>query len=209
MQSDKWNIKMKHRRAVGPTESFDKIGALQFCLLTQSGLREYHKLLDFGCGSLRGGRFFIVYLNQYNYYGIDPFPDLIQKGINEELGQSAIELKKPHFKYNSDFNLEVFGDVKFDFILAQSIFSHCARWQIEKVLHYIPFVMKPNGKFIATFKPSRITDYKGDKWTGGPGKKTADYKTGTMKRIVENSGLSVHIEEWPHPHGQKWMTITI
>ncbi|MHC4422967.1 MAG: hypothetical protein ACYS1E_20600, partial [Planctomycetota bacterium] len=48
---------------VGPPDRYDLMGASQFRLLCTLGLRAPHRLLDFGCGSLRAGRLFIPYLN--------------------------------------------------------------------------------------------------------------------------------------------------
>ena len=39
---------------VGPPDQYDLMGATQFRLLTTLGLRDTHRVLDFGCGSLRG-----------------------------------------------------------------------------------------------------------------------------------------------------------
>ncbi len=39
---------------VGPADQYDLMSATQFRLLTTLGLRSFHRLLDFGCGSLRG-----------------------------------------------------------------------------------------------------------------------------------------------------------
>jgi hypothetical protein len=44
---------------VGPPDRYDFMGATQFALLFAIGLRGHHKLLDFGCGSLRAGRLLI------------------------------------------------------------------------------------------------------------------------------------------------------
>ena len=45
-----------YRTYVGPPERHDYMGSNQFRLLTALGLRSKHKLLDFGCGSLRAGK---------------------------------------------------------------------------------------------------------------------------------------------------------
>src|ERR1700722_19889133 len=51
---------------VGPPTHYDFMGATQFRLLCALGLRAHHTLLDFGCGSLRAGRFFLTYLDPGN-----------------------------------------------------------------------------------------------------------------------------------------------
>ena len=60
--------KLNHRAFVGPREHYDIVGAMQFTLLYFLGLREHHYLLDIGCGSLRAGRFFIMYLKPGHYF---------------------------------------------------------------------------------------------------------------------------------------------
>ena len=63
---------LHYRAYVGPPEKYDLLGALQFQVLTNLGLREYHKLLEVGCGSLRVGRLLVPYLIDGNYYAIEP-----------------------------------------------------------------------------------------------------------------------------------------
>ena len=43
----------KHRDSVGGL--WDEVGQLQVDFLVSRGLMQHHKLLDIGCGSLRGG----------------------------------------------------------------------------------------------------------------------------------------------------------
>ncbi len=112
-----------YRAYVGPGGQWDFMGATQFSLLTALGLQERHKLLDLGCGSLRAGRFLMLYLARVHYCGIDPNAWLIEDAINRELGSELIALKAPRFDHGSGFEAGVFGE-RFDFIVAQSIFSH-------------------------------------------------------------------------------------
>lgn len=63
----------RHYRAfVGPLDRYDLLGAGQMALLYLLGLREHHRVLDFGCGSLRLGRLLIPYLRPGRYFGIEP-----------------------------------------------------------------------------------------------------------------------------------------
>lgn len=115
-----------HKSYVGFEGKYDQMAATQFALLTFLGLRSTHKLLDFGCGSLRAGRLLIPYLDVSNYYCIEPNSDLINRGLNSDLGESILSTKKPHFDNNQNFDIGIFN-VAFDFILAQSIFSHTGK----------------------------------------------------------------------------------
>ncbi len=98
-----------HRAYVGPPKDYDLIAALTVGLLFAAGLRETHKLLDMGCGSLRAGRLLIPYLRPGNYFGIEPNRWLVEEGIEKELGRDLIELKRPSFRYVSDFSTDGFG----------------------------------------------------------------------------------------------------
>ena len=52
-----------YKAYVGPPKKYDLMGAMQFNLLTSFGLRDYHKLLDIGCGSLRSGKMLIPFFS--------------------------------------------------------------------------------------------------------------------------------------------------
>jgi len=86
---------------VGPPAEYDALAATQFRLPTTLGLREHHRLLDFGCGSLRVGRRLIPYLQPGNHHGIEPNSWLIEDAIACEIGHDQIRLKQPVFRANA------------------------------------------------------------------------------------------------------------
>lgn len=192
-----------YRSAVGPPDKYDVIGALQFMVMVEQGLREHHKLLDIGCGSLRGGRLFIPYLLPGNYYGIEPYEHLVVAGIQNELGSSIREVKHPHFYFGSDFNLSIFK-VQFDFILAQSIFTHAAPQMIARCLSEVNKTLKPYGTFIATYFQGN-TDYQGTTWAQQP---DARYTAQWLKNMCSSHGLTIQqLPNLGHPSGQTWVKI--
>ena len=83
---------LDYKRFVGPSDKYDLASSMQFNLLTTLGLRDQHKLLDIGCGSLRAGRLFIPYLQSGNYYGIEPEKWLVSEAIQNELGKDIINI---------------------------------------------------------------------------------------------------------------------
>src|SRR5208337_4772210 len=94
----------RHYRAfVGPPHRYDLVAAMQFNLLTALGLREEHYLLDIGCGSLRAGRILIPYLLPGRYHGIEPERWLLQAGIDAEVGNDPLRLKRPVFSHDTSF----------------------------------------------------------------------------------------------------------
>lgn len=194
------HLQAARRSLVGPADKYDLVGAMQFKVLTDLGLREYHSMLDLGCGSLRGGRFFIPYLLPSRYYGIEPNVNLLCNGVKEEIGQSLINIKTPVFDHNDQYDMKVFGK-KFDYILAQSIFSHAPEKDILKCLSQLKDVLYDNGIMVATFFVDQ-EDYKGTNWTG-----IAKYTNTTINRMVQDNGLQSIKLEYAHPNKQTWYMI--
>lgn len=191
-----------YRAFVSHPDNYDIVAALQFNLLTSLGLREYHYLLDIGCGSLRGGRLFIPYLLRGHYFGIEPESWLIEEGIKNELGESILAVKQPSFVNDRSFNLEVFGRT-FDFLLAQSIFSHASAAQIRACVASARKVMKPDAIFVANFVESN-ENYTGDDWVYPGG---SYYTLDFMRMLVEEQGMDCIPIDWPHPVGLRWIII--
>lgn len=190
----------EHRSHVGPVEAYDLMAAMQFNLLTYLGLRERDYLLDIGCGSLRAGRLFIPYLDAGHYFGIEPEQWLLQNGIDNEVGQSLIDLKRPRFSHNGEFLLTEFKQ-HFDYILAQSIFSHASQAQIRKCFAQASQALKPEGLFAASFFRDE-TDYTGDQWTV-----KATYTLKRMQELADEAGLKCIALDWPHTDFQTWLLI--
>jgi SAM-dependent methyltransferase len=176
------------------------MAAAQFSLLTLLGLRQDHYFLDVGCGSLRAGRLFIAYLEPDRYYGVEPEEWLIEEGIAQEVGQDLVDIKRPVFSDTDDFDLTAF-DQQFDYILAQSVFSHAALPQIERCLTEVKQSMAPEGLFAATFVQGD-EDYEGDSWVY-PG--CVGYSLETMRDLAADIGLASEPIDWHHGAQQKWL----
>lgn len=176
---------LHYRAFVGPPNRYDLIGAYQFMLLVELGLRENQKLLDIGCGSLRAGRLFIPYLNPGNYYGIEPEKWLVEEGIKNEVGEDLIRIKKPSFLYADDWNFSRF-DTSFDYLVAQSIFSHASQSQIAICLENSKPCMKDTSVLVANFSLGQ-EDYQGSDWIY-PG--VVAYRHKTIVNMVEKAGLT-------------------
>ena len=195
-------MKYNYKSFVGPQGDYDLVGSMQFNLLTALGLRDYHKILDIGCGSLRSGKLFIPFLQAGNYFGIEPNEWLIKEGIKNELGKSIIKIKNPKFDLNESFELDIFNE-SYDFILAQSIFSHAGIKSINKVLSQMDSILSDNGFFLATFVIG-ISDYQGEEWIYP---ECVRYKESTVKKLIKLNGLKTIALNWKHPSEQIWFLI--
>ena len=188
-----------YRAYVGPPADYDLISAMVFNLLTCSGLRQHHRLLDIGCGSLRVGRLLIPYLNHGNYYGVEPNRWLVQDGIANEIGQSQITLKKPTFSFNNSLS-DFHKPLGIDFAFAQSIFSHCSSKLIEQWLKEVSHHLNDTGALFATFLTSD-EDYSGEEGWIYPG--CVMFQPESIRLLANNAGLEFEMLDWWHPR-QKW-----
>lgn len=139
-----------HRDMAGG--SWDEVGKLQFQFLVDHGLKPEHKLLDIGCGPLRGGLHFIPYLDPGNYWGIDISASLIEAGWNEELGKAKLQTRQPRHQLVclQDFEFNTLNE-QFDFSIAASVFTHLSFNRIRRCLVRLAPVLEPGGKLFATF----------------------------------------------------------
>ena len=188
-----------YRAFVGYPFKYDLVAAMQFNLLTFLGLREQHRVLDVGCGSLRAGRLLIPYLLPNCYYGLEPEKWLVEDGIRHNTGREIIEMKRASFQYRSDFCLTAF-DVPFDFILAQSIFSHASASQVRTCLSEAAACLAPGALLVASFVLDK-QDYAGTDWVYPT---CVGYSESGMKRFAAEADLDCILIDWPHPNAQTW-----
>jgi len=188
-----------YRAFIGATQTYDIFSSMQFSLMTLLGLRQDHTLLDIGCGSLRAGKLFLVYLLPERYFGIEPEEWLVQEGIDREVGRELAARKKPQFAYSNQFPCASFG-VQFDFLLAQSIFSHASVSQIERCFAEARAAMKPTSIFAASFVEGD-EDYAGSDWVYP---ETIRYRASTIEQLARKAGLDCRRVDWFHIGGQAW-----
>jgi SAM-dependent methyltransferase len=192
-----------YRAFVGPPDRFDFMSATQFALLFTLGLRDHHRVLDFGCGSLRLGRVLIPFLRPARYYGIDPNRWLIADAIDRELGHSIIQIKQPFFAYNDDFRCDVFNESKqFDFVVAQSIMTHCGNDLAEKLVREAANVLADTGKLLFSIieDPVRTSTPSSKGWIYPH---CVAFGAAQIDNICAAAGLTCRRLPWYHP-GAVW-----
>ena len=189
---------------VGPPQQYDFMGATQFSLLFALGLRANDRLLDFGCGSLRAGRLLIVYLDPDRYFGVEPNQWLIEDAISKQIGWDLLRIKRPTFDHNDRFDAGVFGG-QFDFIVAQSVFSHAGPTEIERSLSGFRDALGPAGIIVATFKEGADDPTEPPPWTY-PG--VVAYPRRTIAGFARRAGLAALRIPWFHPR-QTWYLMAL
>lgn len=189
----------EHYRAyVGPPRDYDLVSAMVFNLLTCIGLRQHHRVLDIGCGSLRVGRLLIPYLNERNYIGVEPNKWLVHDGIQNEIGQDLLRIKSPVFSFND--SLAAFTQpLDLDYCVAQSIFSHCGQDLIRTWLSQVALHLNEKGALLATFIRGEH-DFTGSGWVYPD---CVAYKPEALEKIAAECDLTFTLVDWAHPR-QCW-----
>jgi 2-polyprenyl-3-methyl-5-hydroxy-6-metoxy-1,4-benzoquinol methylase len=196
----------KHRKFVGGL--WEQIGRLQYDFLIEQGLKPFHKLLDVGCGCLRGGIYYIQYLDEGNYCGLDINHSLIQAGM-VELKEAGLEEKHPKLLVDDSFRLNKFNE-KFDFMVSVSLFTHLPMNMIIRCLSAVKQQLKPNGIYFSSFFQAPSSVYL-EKLHHQPGGATTNYDSDPFHYSFEEllwmasiAGLEVQlIGDWNHPRNQK------
>lgn len=187
-----------YRAYIGPPDEYDLVSAMSFGLLTVCGLRQHHKLLDIGCGSLRLGRLLIPYLNAENYIGLEPNEWLIEDGIRNEVGASLVEKRSPTFVISEGLE-SLASDVQFDYAIAQSIFSHTAPDLLERWIQDVSLRLSGQGVLFATVLEGEV-ECEGNGWIYP---ECVEYRLETVAAIAQKYGLEFEVLSWYHPR-QTW-----
>ncbi|MGJ8668070.1 MAG: SAM-dependent methyltransferase [Oceanococcus sp.] len=139
----------QHRAWVGGM--WESIGKLQFEFLLQQGLRPNQKVLDLGCGCFRAGVHLVQHLDIGHYFGVDISQELLDAGYERELVPNGLDarLPKENLACSEDFEVDAFN-VNFDYVIAQSVFTHLSFNHLRQCLSRIWPSVAVGGVFYAT-----------------------------------------------------------
>lgn len=198
-----------HRAGVGGR--WDELGELQFEFLLSRGLLPEHRLLDVGCGSLRGGVRFIGYLRPGHYVGIDKEQDLLDAGRDVELPRAGLVDKRPRLRATPDFDLSWLPpDERFDMAIAQSVLTHLRPDLIRLCIERVTARLTEDGVFYASFFES--TD--GRAVLGPPHGWREDellhprYPVEQMRALATEAGARMeYLGAWGHPRDSRMIAL--
>ena len=201
-----------HRDAIGGL--WDDVGKLQFQFLVDHGLKAEHRLLDVGCGPLRGGVHFIPYLDPGSYWGVDINASLLEAGWSEELGPANLQARQPRRQLVclQDFEFNTLNE-RFDFAVAVSVFTHLNFNRIRRCLARLAPVLAPGGRLFATFFEAPSGEDGEAPLSHDPGgmityshRDPFHYRFEDFEHAVSTLPMSVHRHgDWHHPRDQKML----
>lgn len=164
----------------GDPQSHFERGKVILEFLKREGLRPEHRVLDVGCGALSQGKPLIEYLDSGNYTGLDPNGWLIEAALHkfpELMG------KFPSFSYDNEFT----ANGEYDFVVAHSVLSHVASWQMDQALANIRKQVTDEAVFLASLRLSE--DDTVDRTWVYPG--VSFFRLGTVIRKAHHWGWDV------------------
>ncbi len=135
---------------VGPADLWKMKRRFQFAFLSSRGLRPEHRLLDIGCGTLRGGVPLIAYLDAGNYVGVEARAEVLEEG-RKELSEAGLEHKHPVLIHASD-PAQVALEAPVDFAWAFSVLFHMSDEVVDAYLGLVARGLTEKGEFFANVR---------------------------------------------------------
>lgn len=134
---------------VGPPQAWKAKRDFQIAFLRRQGLQPEHRLLDFGCGTLRGGIPLISYLEPGNYVGLDAREEVLPEA-REELRTAGLEDRRPLLLVSEYPDEAPFPPgILFDRIWAFSVLIHLSDDILERALRMVGERLAQDGEFFA------------------------------------------------------------
>jgi SAM-dependent methyltransferase len=183
--------------------AWEELGQHQFDFLVRIGLAPRHTLLDIGCGTLRGGRHFIRYLDAGNYTGMDISAKAVAYG-RRLVEQEGLSEKEPRLLVSTskDLRFREFEGETFDYLLAQSVFTHLRPEHIEECFEHVGQIMKSTSAFFFTFTEAEEFDQ--------TGLKDFCYPRTFFQSLAEECGFELRDRSsaYDHPRGQRMAVLS-
>lgn len=112
----------RRHATVGPAHQWKMKRRFQIDFLKKHGLAHTHRLIDIGCGTLRGGIPIIKLLDKGHYTGIEVREDVLELG-RDELKHAKLENKNPNLIHCSGLStLELEDQAEYIWAFAVLIF---------------------------------------------------------------------------------------
>ncbi|MCB0324750.1 MAG: class I SAM-dependent methyltransferase [Bdellovibrionales bacterium] len=175
---------------------WDEVGRLQFDCLVAHGLQPHHRFLDIGCGSLRGGRHFIGYLDSGCYTGFDISKQAIRQA-RALVADEKLTTKSPTLLLSKSLQLDfrAVRKLQFDYLLAQSVFTHLYPEHIAECFNRVSSIMSSDAAFFFTFFESERFEKKNVK--------TFRHPFSFFEQQAACNGFILERSQYNHPQQQQ------
>jgi SAM-dependent methyltransferase len=155
--------KVKRHGLVGPQDLWQAKRQFQIDFLLRMGLKRDDHLLDFGCGTLRGGIPLIEYLHAGRYLGVDVRSEVLAEG-RLELEESGLLDKEPELVHCDRLDRLQLGRT-FSVAWAFQVLIHIPDDSLDDTIAAVTRHLGPGGVFYATVN---LGDQADGSWKGFP-----------------------------------------
>ncbi len=144
-------------RQAGPIKAFHEIPLMFLARMNMAGLRPDHRILDIGCGIGRITRYLCAYIGESgSYEGFDILPECIdwcRENITPAYPNfrfTATPLRNTYYKPDPELPDAAafrfpYEDDSFDFVCANSVFTHLMPEVSQRYLKETARVLRPGG----------------------------------------------------------------
>jgi len=185
---------------------------MQLAVLLENGLQPWSKVLDFGCGALRGGWWMMQFLLPGHYCGIEPNKKRLQLAIDHVAGPDLIARAQPRFSSISDLNMGVFGE-SWDFVICRSIWTHASKSEIGAMMGSFRATSAPKGRMLTSVLPAgeRWPDFNGPRGLTSNDQRavagTLAHDLGWIKTEAAKQKLSYKLLDARAGQNQRWVVL--
>ena len=141
---------------VGPADLWEMKRKFQIDFLRRAGLRPGHRLLDLGCGTLRGGIPLIEHLEPGGYVGVEIRAEVLEEG-RRELEERGLADRRPRLVHCPDLATLELG-CEFDFAWAFSVLIHMDDRTLDRAIAAVARHLRPGGVFYANVHLGTVPD---------------------------------------------------
>lgn len=159
--------------------------AFQIDFLRRQGLQPWHRVLDIGCGSLRGGAALIAYLEPMGYSGIDVRANVLAEAL-KELQREKLAGKRAELTLVDDM-AELDLRRRFNVLWAFSVLFHLADPILEACFVMASRHLDLEGIFFANVI---LGEGLPGEWQGFP---VASRKLETYQAVAQRHGLHASV----------------
>jgi len=153
----------RRHAAVGPAHLWQMKRRFQIDFLKKQGLEPQHRLIDIGCGTLRGGIPLIKLLDIGHYTGIEVREEVLELG-RDELHEANLEDKNPELIHSQALStLEL--DYKVEYMWAFAVLIHMDDDALNGCLSFVSKHLTPDGEFYGNVN---IGEKDNGDWQGFP-----------------------------------------